>query len=77
MSVAEYFRDLAGRCRGLSKTAAEAEVIEQMRVWAVDFADEADQAERRERKARMARRGRAGWMAPKPKCLVRARLRSC
>jgi len=29
MSVAEYFRDLAGRCRGLSKTAAEAEVIEQ------------------------------------------------
>jgi hypothetical protein len=32
MSVAEYFRGLARRCRKLSRTAMEPEVIEQMRV---------------------------------------------
>jgi hypothetical protein len=63
MSVAEYFRELARRCRRLSKTASEPEVIEQMRVWTVDFADEAEQAERRDWKARMARRGRRGIAA--------------
>jgi hypothetical protein len=31
----------------LLKTAKEPEVIDQLRVWAVDFADEADDAERR------------------------------
>jgi hypothetical protein len=36
------------RCRALSKTAVEREVIEQLRVWAVDLAEEADQAERPE-----------------------------
>jgi hypothetical protein len=41
-------REQARRCRALSKTAVEPEVIEQLRVWAVDLADEADQAERQE-----------------------------
>ena len=41
-------REQARRCRALSKTAVEPEVIEQLRVWAVDFAEEADQAERPE-----------------------------
>jgi hypothetical protein len=41
-------REQARRCRALSKAALEPEVIQQLRVWAVDFADEADQAERRE-----------------------------
>jgi hypothetical protein len=51
----EYFRKLARRCRRLSQTAAEPEVIEQMRVWAVDFADEADK--------RSVKRSRAnGWL---------------
>jgi len=34
--------------RWRSKTAVEPEVIEQLRVWAVDLAEEADQAERPE-----------------------------
>jgi hypothetical protein len=41
-------REQSRRCRVLSKTAVEPEVIEQLRVWAVDLAEEADQAERRE-----------------------------
>ena len=48
MSDPEYLRRLAWRCRVVSKTAVETEVIEQMRVWAVDLAGEADRAERRE-----------------------------
>ena len=47
MKRAGYFRQLARRCRVLSKAAVDPEVIEQMRVWTVDFADEADEAERR------------------------------
>src|SRR6266446_2270300 len=47
MKYAEYFRKLARRCRVLSKTAADPELVEQARVWAVDFADEADKVERR------------------------------
>jgi hypothetical protein len=47
MKHAGYFRQLARRCRVLSKAAVDPEVIEQMRVWTVDFADEADEAERR------------------------------
>ena len=47
MKYAEYFRTLARRCRVLSKTAADPELVEQARVWAVDFADEADKVERR------------------------------
>lgn len=40
-------RDQARRCRALSKTAVEPEVIEQLKVWSVELAEEADQAERR------------------------------
>jgi hypothetical protein len=36
-------REQARRCRALSKTAIEPEVIEQLRVWAVELAEEADQ----------------------------------
>ena len=43
-----FLREQARRCRVLSKTAVEPEVIEQLRVWAVDLAEEADQAERPE-----------------------------
>jgi hypothetical protein len=47
MKYAENFRKLARRCRVLSKTAADPELVDQMRLWAVDFADEADKVERR------------------------------
>jgi hypothetical protein len=47
MSDVDHLRDCARRCRGLSKIAIEPDVIEQLRVWAVDFADEADEEERR------------------------------
>jgi hypothetical protein len=38
-------REQARRCRALAKTAAEPEVIEQLRVWAVELAEDADQLE--------------------------------
>ena len=38
-------REQARRCRVLSRTAVEPEVIEQLRVWSVELAKEADQAE--------------------------------
>jgi hypothetical protein len=38
-------REQARRCRALAKTAVEPEVIEQLRVWAVELAEEADKAE--------------------------------
>ena len=38
-------RERARRCRALAKTAVEPEVIEQLRVWAVELAEEADQTE--------------------------------
>ena len=44
---AQYFREKARRCRALSNSAIEPEVIEQLRMWSVDLADEADEAERR------------------------------
>ena len=47
MADADYFRELARRCHLLSKTAIAPEVIEQLEVWAVEFADQADKAERR------------------------------
>jgi hypothetical protein len=47
MKNADYFREQARRCRALSKAVIEPEVIEQLRVWAVELADEADEAERR------------------------------
>ena len=48
MHDSNSLREQARRCRVLSKTAVEPEVIEQLRVWAVDLAEEADQAERRD-----------------------------
>ena len=47
MKYAEDFRKLARRCCVLSKTAVDPELIDQIRLWAVDFADEADEVERR------------------------------
>ena len=38
-------REQARRCRALSKTAVEPEMIEQLRVWAMELAEEAEQAE--------------------------------
>jgi len=38
-------REQARKCRALSKTAIEPEVIEQLRVWAVELAEEAETAE--------------------------------
>jgi hypothetical protein len=38
-------REQSRRCRALSKSAVEPEVIEQLRVWAVELAEEADQAD--------------------------------
>ena len=45
MKDANSLRDQARRCRALSKTAVEPEVIEQLRVWAVELAEEADREE--------------------------------
>ena len=36
-------RKQARKCRALSKTAIEPEVIEQLRLWAVELAEEAQQ----------------------------------
>ena len=47
MKYAEDFHKLARRCSVLSKTAVDPELVDQMRLWAVDFADEADKVERR------------------------------
>ena len=41
-------REQARKCRALSKTAIEPEVIEQLQVWAVELADEAEQMDWRE-----------------------------
>ena len=38
-------REQARRCRALSKTAVEPEIIEQLKLWSVELAEEADQAE--------------------------------
>ena len=38
-------REQTRRCRALSKIAVEPEVIEQLRVWAVELAEEADRVE--------------------------------
>jgi hypothetical protein len=45
MTNPNYLRQQAKRCRILSKTAIQPEVIEQLRVWEVDFAEEAELAE--------------------------------
>ena len=46
MPDAAYFRELAWRCCTLAKAAIVPEVEEQLRLWAVEFADQADEAER-------------------------------
>jgi hypothetical protein len=38
-------REQARRCRALAKTAVEPEVIEQLRVWAVELVEDADELE--------------------------------
>ena len=45
MHDAQSLREQAKRCRTLSKVITEPEVIEQLRVWAVELAEEADQVE--------------------------------
>jgi hypothetical protein len=40
-------RDLARECRERVKTAIEPDVIDQLRLWAVELAEEADDIERR------------------------------
>ena len=47
MPDANYFRELAQRCCTLAKGANVPEVKEQLRLWAVEFADQADDVERR------------------------------
>ena len=45
MNDPNSLREQARRCRDLSKTTLEPEVIEQLRVWAVELAEEAEQTE--------------------------------
>ena len=45
MSDANSLREQAKRCRTLSKITLEPEVIEQLRLWAVELTEEADHAE--------------------------------
>jgi hypothetical protein len=45
MKDPSYLREQAKRCRTLSKTAIEPDVIEQLRVWEIELVEEADMAE--------------------------------
>jgi hypothetical protein len=45
MQDSNYFSNLARRCRDLGKTAIEAEVIEQLRIWATELAEIAENSE--------------------------------
>jgi hypothetical protein len=47
MQSPNHLREQARRCRGLSKTAIEPDLIERFRIWSVELADEADTVERR------------------------------
>jgi conjugal transfer/entry exclusion protein len=64
MKHAEYFRKLARLCRVLSKNTVDPLLVDQMRVWAIDFAKEADKAEgrvaRHDRHLMTGSAGRAG-----------------
>ena len=40
-------RDLARECRERAKMATESDVIDQLRLWAVELADQANEIERR------------------------------
>jgi hypothetical protein len=46
MPDARYFRELARRCCTLARAAVLPEVKDQLRLWAVEFADLADEADR-------------------------------
>jgi hypothetical protein len=71
MLDAGYFRGLARRCRTLARTAIVPEIKEQLRLWAVEFADQADETEREEtdthRVARKSDRGSFCRRATGPK----------
>ena len=43
----KFLRDQARRCRTLMKSTVEPDVIDQLRVWAIELAEEADEVERR------------------------------
>jgi hypothetical protein len=43
----KFLRDRARRCRALMRSTVEPDVIEQLRVWAIDLTEEADEVERR------------------------------
>ena len=47
MTDPNHLREQARKCRILTKTAIEPELIEQLQVWSVELADEADTVERR------------------------------
>jgi hypothetical protein len=51
MQDPKNLREQAQKCRALSKTAIEPDLIEQLRVWSVELADEADTVERRAAKS--------------------------
>jgi hypothetical protein len=42
MQRENHLRDLAGRCRALEKTAIDLEVIEQLKIWAIELAETAE-----------------------------------
>jgi hypothetical protein len=46
MGDAQKARTLSRKCREWAKTAIEPDVIDQLRLWAVELADEADDIER-------------------------------
>jgi hypothetical protein len=45
MKDPHLLREQAKRCRNLSNTAIEPDIVEQLRLWAVELADEAEQTE--------------------------------
>jgi hypothetical protein len=75
MDNPKMLRGQARRCRALMKTVMEPEVIEQLRLWAVELAEEADDVERasggfaahpRHVKGAPRTRGRSVRAAPAP-----------
>ena len=46
MTDPSHLRERARKCRVLSKTAIDDELVEQLRIWSVELADEADSVER-------------------------------
>jgi hypothetical protein len=54
MQDANYFSNLARRCRDLGKTAVEPEIVEQLRIWATELAEIAEDMECRDVQHEMA-----------------------